>query len=183
MASNEPPPLDEDAPLVARFVAGDKGAFQALALKYNEPLFQLVRRYVKNDADAKDVSQRALLRAFEKLDTFRGGSTFRTWLFRIAIHLALNHLRDHRHEQSLDLDDIASFTNALETGKLVAAEIWQKVSARLSELPPKQRLVVELRLFHELSFKEIAVVAGCSEESAKSNYHHGVKRLRDAIQI
>ena len=55
------------------------------------------------------------------------------------------------------------------------------MSARLAELPPKQRLVVELRLFHDLSFKEIADVAATTEESAKANYHHGVKRLRDVI--
>jgi RNA polymerase sigma-70 factor (ECF subfamily) len=65
---------------------------------------------------------------------------------------------------------------------LVAAELWRKVAKRLDELPPKQRLVVELRLFHDLSFKEVADVAGCSEESAKANYSHGVKRLRDVIE-
>jgi RNA polymerase sigma-70 factor (ECF subfamily) len=172
---------DEDAELIARFRAGDRTAFDAIAIKYRDPILGLVRRYVKNDSDAEDVAQRALLRAFEKLDTFRGESAFRTWLFRIAIHLALNHIRGRDRFQAVELDDIASFTNALETAKLVAAELWQKVSARLDELPPKQRLVVELRLFHELSFKEISTIADCSEESAKANFHHGVKRLRVVI--
>src|SRR5262249_14010059 len=146
MALDPPPPPpddgDEDKPLVERFLAGDKSAFQALARKYSEPLHSLVRRYVKNDHDAQDVSQRALLRAFEKLGTSGGGSSSRTWLSRIAIHLSLNHARGQGRVESIDLDDIASFTNALETAKLVAAELWQKVSARLDELPPKQRLVV-----------------------------------------
>lgn len=183
----EPPPsgptADEDAPAVERFRAGDKSAFQAIAIKYREPLVGLVRRYVKNDADAQDVAQRALLKAFEKIDTFRGDSAFRTWLYRIAIHLALNHIRGQDRTAPVELDDIASFTNALDTGKLVAAELWQKVVKRLEELPPKQRLVVELRLFHELSFKEIATIASSSEDSAKANFHHGVKRLRDLIQL
>lgn len=175
---------DEDAAALARYRAGEKDAFDGLVAKYREPLVALVLRYVKNDADAQDVAQRAFLRAFEKLHTFRGDSAFRTWLFRIAIHLALNQIRGQgRTTNAIELDDIASFTNALETGRLVAAEIWNKVVARLDELPPKQRLVVELRLFHELSFKEIATVAGSSEDSAKANFHHGVKRLRSAIKI
>jgi RNA polymerase sigma-70 factor (ECF subfamily) len=195
MASNRQPPpspqgsappagplVDEDAPLVERFRGGDRGAFEEIVRKYEDPLVSLVHRYVKNDADAKDVVQRAFLRVFEKIDTFRGDAAFRTWLFRIAIHLALNHIRGRDRLQPAELDDIAAFTNALETGRLVAAELWQKVVARLAELPPKQRLVVELRLFHELSFREISALADCSEESAKANYHHGVKRLRSIIQ-
>jgi RNA polymerase sigma-70 factor (ECF subfamily) len=175
--------IDEDAPLVERFRAGDRAAFDEIVRKYEAPLADLVRRYVKNDADTKDVTQRAFLRVFEKIGMFRGEAAFRTWLFRIAIHLALNHLRGRDRFQPAELDDVAAFTNSLETGRLVAAELWGKVVARLAELPPKQRLVVELRLFHELSFREIAAIAACSEESAKANFHHGVKRLRSIIAV
>jgi RNA polymerase sigma-70 factor (ECF subfamily) len=176
-----PAGADEDAPSVARLCAGDRGAFDALASKYRARLVSLVHRYVKNADDAEDVAQRTLLRAYEKIATFRGEATFRTWLFRIAVHLACNHVRGRDRAEAIDVDDIAAFTSALDTRRLVAAELWRKVSARLDELPPKQRLVVELRLFHDMSFKEVADVAGCSEESAKANYHHGVKRLRDVI--
>lgn len=172
---------DDDAPMLARVAAGDARAFDSIVVKYRPLLVSLVRRYVKNADDAEDVAQRALLRAYEKLATFRGEATFRSWLCRIAIHLALNHVRDQVRVEAIDVDDIASFTLALDTRKLVAAELWRKVSARLDELPPKQRLVVELRFFHDLSFKEIAVLADCSEDSAKVNFQHGVKRLRDVL--
>ena len=169
---------------LARIAGGDAAGFEALAARYRAPIVKLVHRYVKNDADAQDVAQGALLRAYEKITTFRGESSFRAWLFRIAIHLALNHLRGRGRDrvEPVDVDDLAAFTSALDTRRLVAAELWRKVSVRLDELPPKQRLVVELRLFHELSFKEIADVADCSEDSAKGNFHHGVKRLRDIIE-
>lgn len=173
---------DEDAPTLARITDGDKTAFQDLAVKYRAPLVTLTRRYVKNADDAEDVAQRALLRAYERISTFRGDASFQAWLFRIAIHLALNHVRGQRRTEMVELDDIISFTSALDTGRLVAADLWRRASARLEELPPKQRLAVELRLFHELSFKEIAAVADCSEESAKANFHHGAKRLRDIIE-
>jgi len=179
---DDKPHQDEDAPLVERCQAGDKSAFDALVLKHRDGIRQLVRRYVKSEDDAEDVAQRALLKAFEKLADFRRESSFRTWLYRIAVHVALNHVRGAaRTEPLAEMDDLPALTNALETNRLVAAEVWAKVAARLVELPPKQRLVVELRLFHELSFREIGALADCSEESAKVNFQHGIKRLRGLI--
>ncbi len=164
--------------MLARFRAGDRSAFEALVKKHQPRLRQLAFRYVKNDEAAKDVVQTAFTRAFEKLDGFVGKSTFRTWLYRIAVNEALNHVRGAPQHDELPADDIACFTSALGTSRLVAGEVWRKVSARLERLPPKQRLVVELRLFHELSFDEVAAIAGSSEDAAKANFHHAVKRLR-----
>jgi RNA polymerase sigma-70 factor (ECF subfamily) len=172
---------DPDLDLVDRFRAGDTRAFDELVRRYRDPIVGLVRRYVKATEDAEDVAQKAFVRAFERIEGFRGDASFRTWIHRIAINLALNHLRGQERLQPLDIDDVAAFTNSLGTERLVAAEVWRKVHARLSELPPKQRLVVELRLFHELSFKEVAVIADCSEDSAKVNFHHAVKKLRSLL--
>jgi RNA polymerase sigma-70 factor (ECF subfamily) len=169
---------DVDREIVERFRAGDRRAFDEIVRKYQEPLRALVWRYVKNADDAKDVSQRAFVRAFEKINDFRGESAFRTWLFRIAVNFALNHIRSGDRLEPLELDDVTAFTNSLGTEKLVAAEVWKKVQAKLEQLPPKQRLVLELRLFHELSFKEVAAIVDSSEDSAKVNFHHAVKRLR-----
>ncbi len=172
--------VDLDAEVVAQFLAGDRAAFDVLVQRHQSAVRRLVLRYVKSDADAKDITQIAFVRAFEKLAEFRGEAAFRTWLFRIAINLALNHVRGTRADLA-PLVDVASFTTSLETSRLVAAEVWRKVSARLDDLPPKQRLALELRVFHDLSFDEIAVIAGFSVQSAKANYHHAVKRLRDLL--
>jgi RNA polymerase sigma-70 factor (ECF subfamily) len=182
-----PPPTaeeaDTDSDLVARFLAGDRSAFDVLVRRHQAAIRRLVLRYVKSEADAMDITQMAFVRAFEKLSEFRGDALFRTWLFRIAINLALNHVRGTSADLAPmdDLDDVASFTSSLETSRLVAAEVWRKVSARLDDLPPKQRLALELRIFHDLSFDEIAAIAGFSVDSAKSNFHHAVKRLRDLL--
>jgi RNA polymerase sigma-70 factor (ECF subfamily) len=169
----------DERSLVDRCHAGDRSAFDTLARTYEPRVQGLVRRYVKNEADAKDVVQRTFMRAFEGIGSFRGESTFATWLCRIAINVALNHVRGGNGDDRLvPLEDDIAFTSTLETSKLVAAELWRKLCVRLDELPPKQRLVFELRVFHDLAFEEVATVAGCSEESAKANYHHAVKRLR-----
>lgn len=173
--------VDPDAELVSRFRQGDRRAFDELVVARRDAILAVVRRYVKNPDDAEEVTQRAFVQAWQKLDGFRGESSFSTWLFRIAINLSLNHIRGQAKHVSVELDDIAAFTSSLGTEKLVASEVWTKVKARLDELPPKQRLVTELRLFHDMTFKEIAAIADCSEESAKVNFHHGVKRLRELL--
>jgi RNA polymerase sigma-70 factor (ECF subfamily) len=172
--------VDPDAALVAEFLAGDRAAFDALVRRHQAAVQRLVLRYVKTEADAKDIAQVAFVRAFEKLSEFRGEAAFRTWLFRIAINLALNHVRGTRPDLA-PIGDVAAFTTSLETSRLVAAEVWRKVSARLDDLPPKQRLALELRIFHDLSFEEVAAIGGFSVQSAKANFHHAIKRLRDLL--
>ncbi len=174
-------PGDPDAELVARFRAGDRAAFDALVARHQTAVRQLVLRYVKNDADAKDVAQAAFVRAVDGIASFEGRSSFRTWLFRIAIHAALDHVRGSPPAATESLHDVAAFTHSLQTSRLVAAEVWRKVGARLGALPPKQRLVLELRVFHDLSFAEIAALADCSEESARANFQHAIRQLRDLL--
>jgi RNA polymerase sigma-70 factor (ECF subfamily) len=172
---------DHDIELVSRFRAGDTRAFDELVQRHQEPVRRLVGRYVRNEADAKDVAQEAFTRAFQGLASFRGESAFRTWLYRIAVNLALDHLRGNPKRQLEPLENVVTFTHSLQTSRLVAAELWQKVSQRLDALPPKQRLVFELRMFHDLSFGEVATLAECSEDSAKVNFHYAVKRMRDLL--
>jgi RNA polymerase sigma-70 factor, ECF subfamily len=174
-------PRDPDGDLVARFRAGDRAAFDALVTRHQSAVRQLVLRYVKNDADAKDVTQAVFVRALDGLGSFQGRSSFRTWLFRIAIHAALDHVRGSPPTATEPLHDVAAFTHSLQTSRLVAAEVWRKVSARLDALPPKQRLVLELRIFHDLPFAEIAALVDSSEESARMNFTHAIRHLRDLL--
>jgi RNA polymerase sigma-70 factor (ECF subfamily) len=106
---------------------------------------------------------------------------FRTWLYRIAVNVALDHIRVNPKRQLEPIEDVTTFTHSLQTSRLVAAELWQKVAKRLDALPPKQRLVFELRMFHDLSFSEVATLAQCTEGAAKVNFHYAVKRLRDLL--
>lgn len=174
-------PPDPDRELVARLLAGDKSAFEELVRNYEAPIARLVRRYVHDAEDAKDVTQRTFVRVFERLASYRGDARFRTWLYRVAVNLALDHVRGAPLGESVPIEDDVAFTNSLGTERLVAAEIWRKVQERLADLPAKQRLVVELRVYHDLSFEEIATLVDSSEDAAKVNYHHAVKRLRTLL--
>jgi RNA polymerase sigma-70 factor (ECF subfamily) len=183
--------VDPDRELVERFRGGDRAAFDALVRRHQKGMWRLIRRYVKRDADAADVTQLAFVRAFRGLAAFRGTATVRSWLYRIAINCALSWLRDHRREQSTELTDdltdaladAAATASNLAPAQLSAGDDRAWLRRAIDQLPPKQKLVLELRVFDDLSFKEVAELADCSENTAKVNFHYAVKRLRDILGV
>jgi RNA polymerase sigma-70 factor (ECF subfamily) len=173
--------VDPDRELAERFRDGDRAAFDVLVRRHQKGMWRLIRRYVKRDADAADVTQLAFLRAFRGLAGFRGTATVRSWLYRIAINCALSWLRDHRREQPADLPEDALIDTNPAPAQLSADDERARLRRAIAQLPPKQKLVLELRVFDDLSFKEVADLAECSENTAKVNFHYAVKRLRDIL--
>lgn len=172
---------DPDQELAERFRNGDRTAFDALVRRHQKGVWRLIRRYVKSDADAADVTQLAFVRAFRGLAAFRGTATVRSWLYRIAINCALSWLRDHRREQPAEIGEDALTEDNPAPARLSASDDRARLRAAIAQLPPKQKLVLELRVFDDLAFREVADLADCSENTAKVNFHYAVKRLRDIL--
>ena len=157
---------------------GSAPAFDELVRRYQRQVYHLARRYVKNDEDAKDVAQRAFVKAFVGIGGLRGDAAFRTWLYKIAVNLSLNHVRDRARLRPVEEAEEARVDAVGET-RLEGVEQRRALLAALDDLPPKQRMVLELRVFEELPFREVATAAGCSENAAKVNFHYAVTRLRE----
>ena len=172
---------DPDLAFVERFKAGERRAFDEIVRRYQRPIYYLAMRYLKNDADAADIAQKTFVRAYKAVDSFQGKSAFRTWLYRIAINLSLNHIRDNKRERATDISDDALSQSAVGMRRIVEGERSSALREAIEELPPKQRLVLELRVYDELTFKEVAELASCTENAAKVNFHHAVKRLRSLM--
>jgi RNA polymerase sigma-70 factor (ECF subfamily) len=172
---------DPDLELAERFRDGDRAAFDVLVRRHQKGMWRLIRRYVKSDADAADITQLAFVRAFRGLTGFRGTATVRSWLYRIAINCALSWLRDHRREQPAEIDEEALIDDNPAPAQLSAGDDRAQLRRAIAQLPPKQKLVLELRVFDDLSFREVAELADCSENTAKVNFHYAVKRLRDIL--
>lgn len=173
--------IDPDAELAEKFRSGDRGAFDALVRRHQKGVWRVVRRYVKRDADAADVTQQVFVRAFKGLANFRGASTVRSWLYRIAINCSLSWIRDHRREEPSELAEDSLTEMPIAPGRIAGAQEGIRLRAAIAQLPPKQRMTLELRVFDELSFKEVAELAECSENTAKVNFHYAVKKLRDIL--
>ena len=181
--------VDLDHALVARARDGERAAFDQIVRRHEKGVWRLVRRYVR-EADAFDVTQQTFVRAYRALPSFRGAASVRSWLYRIGINCALSWVRDHRRAQATEIADETLLEQAEgeagerrdhQVDRLAAADDTARLRAAIGKLPPKQRLVVELRVFDDLAFKEVAELAECSENTAKVNFHHAVKKLRELL--
>jgi RNA polymerase sigma-70 factor (ECF subfamily) len=177
-----------DLSLVRRVQRGDKGAFDALVLKYQHKLVKLVMRYVRNPAEAEDIAQEAFIKAYRALPQFRGDSAFYTWLYRIAINTAKNAVvsRD-RSPIDYDLDrnnsdesyDMQGRLKDSETpeGLVLTDEIRTTVNASIEALPEDLRTAIILRELEGLSYEEIAAAMDCPVGTVRSR----IFRAREAI--
>lgn len=173
-----------DAALISRYLAGERRAFDELVRHYQKPIYHLAYRYLRSEADAKDLTQRTFLKVYGALPRFRAEASFRTWIYRIAINLCLNELRDRRRGEASDRPEVIEQALApppdVESLDAQARGAWLRRA--IASLPPKQRMVLELRIYDELPFREVAELVGSTENAAKVNFHHAVKRLRALVE-
>jgi RNA polymerase sigma-70 factor (ECF subfamily) len=181
-------PEQADDALARAFLGGDDEAFGELVRRHQHSVLTVVRRYAASPDDARDLVQRAFLRALEaarRSMRFRPGRPVpvRAWLLRVAVNLGKNHARDARRwrrapvqavDEELDVPAVGS--EALER-----EERSRAVRAAVLELPRRQREVLTLRIDAELSFRDIGQVLGITENNAKVHFHHAAKRLRQLV--
>ena len=175
-----------DAQLVERVQHGDRHAFDLLVLKYQHKIHSLVSRYVR-EADVPDVAQEAFIKAYRAIRKFRSEAAFYTWLYRIAVNTAKNHLVSRsRRPPDVDVDvgesDDYAGSNVLQDtetpeSSLQGDEVAAAVRQALSDLPEDLRTAVTLREFDGLSYEDIADVMSCPVGTVRSR----IFRAREAI--
>jgi len=170
--------MDEDLDLINRTEAGERDAFNELVLKYQRPLYSLLYRMVSNHEDASDILQKTFVKAFIGLGAFERRSSFKSWLYQIAINLAKNVYRDRSRAVHIPIDDVVIRKDPRTLDALIRKENRQMLNQSLSSLPEKQRLTLMLRVQEEKKFDEIAGIMGCTVGTAKANYHHAVQKLK-----
>jgi RNA polymerase sigma-70 factor (ECF subfamily) len=176
-----------DAQLVKRVQKGDKGAFDLLVLKYQHKIVNLVMRYVRDQELALDITQEAFIKAYRALPRFRGDSAFYTWMYRIAVNTAKNHLAAQRRrpmDVELDLQDPEQFdlhAKLKETdtpeGVTISNELKETVERAIAALPDDLRTAIVLRELDGMSYEEIAQTMECPVGTVRSR----IFRARDAI--
>ena len=176
-----------DRLLVERAQGGDRRAFDLLVLKYQARLVNLIGRYVRDHADVMDIAQEAFIKAYRALPGFRGDSAFYTWLYRIAINTAKNHLASRSRrmsEAALDVQE-AELGVAPEELRETATperlalrdEVERAVLDALEALPEDLRTAVTLRELEGMSYEEIALAMDCPIGTVRSR----IFRAREAI--
>ncbi len=173
--------MGEDSVLVNRCIEGEGEAFDVLVMKYQKPLYSLLYRMLSSHDDAAEVLQKTFVRAFTGLPGFKRKSSFKTWLYRIAVNLAKNVYRERSSTEHVPLEcmDIGDGPRALES--LIEGENRQLLRRAVGGLPQKQRLTLILRVQEGCAFAEIAGIMRCSIGTAKANYHHAVQKLKGML--
>ncbi len=176
-----------DQALVERVQRGEKRAFDILVLKYQNKIIQLAYRYVHDHDEAMDVAQEAFIKAYRSLGKFRGDSAFFTWIYRIAINTAKNHLvASGRRPPRTDLDaqeaeqyDGATGLREYATPEhiLLRDELKETIASAIRELPDDLRTAITLRELEGLSYEEIAQTMECPIGTVRSR----IFRAREAI--
>lgn len=190
VASKRDDPMSErraDLELVRRVQSGDKAAFDLLVRKYQSRIAKLINRFVHNPAEVEDVTQEAFIKAYRGLASFRGDSAFYTWLYRIAINTAKNHLvaaGRRAPDIGVDAQDAEQFEgagllqeNATPEGLVLADEIKHRVYDTIEKLPAELKTAITLRELEGLSYEEIAEVMDCPIGTVRSR----IFRAREAI--
>ena len=188
--SLEAKPIDSDAILVERTVAGDQKAFELLVIKYQKRIQRLIGRMVRDVDLVEDIAQETFIRAYRALAQFRGEAQFYTWLYRIAVNTAKKALMDLKRNPTIsensfksdDDDETSPVENELTSSEtpdavLASKEIAQIINTALEALPEELRQAITLREIEGLSYEEISEAMNCPIGTVRSR----IFRAREAI--
>jgi len=173
-----------DADLLEAFRGGDGKAFEVLVRRYQRPVLGIARRFSADLDDAEDLAQRAFIKAAQAASGWRGGA-FKSWLFKIVVNLAKNHVRDTaRFDRSEDAAEAeAEPTGADAHHRLEEGEKREAMREAIARLPKRQREVLLMRIDGDLPFAEVSAALGITEVNAKVNFHHAVQKLKGWMKV
>lgn len=154
--------------------------FNRLVLDNHQKVYNLLRKFVSTHEEADDLTQETFLKVYKNLPKFRFQSQPSTWIYRIAVNTAINHLRREKIHRFINLENAHGVYE--DTSTVPSDESKNILRRAVSQLAPRQQIVVMLRSYQELSFREIAEIMECTENAAKVNFSHALKNLRDIMR-
>ena len=185
---------EEERQLIEQARQGEVEAFMMLAKEYERQIFELTYHLTANREDAADLTQETFLHAFRAIKGFRGNSSFRTWVHRIAVNLSLNFLKKRRSQNS-HFEDVERLEEEgrekeLETARKMASpedsslsqEFRTNLEKAIEELPPAYRATFSLVVLEEMSHQEAARILSCSEKTVSWRMHEIRKRLKKKLK-
>ena len=171
---------DEEREAIEACRRGEREAFDRLVVRYQRDVYRLCYRFVNNHEDANDLAQDVFLRAWRAIPRFRGDSSFRTWLYRIAVNASLN-FRGQRRPPSLELPDGLADPLPGADARLETDDEVRRVRAAIARLPEKQRATLILKVYHDLTHEQVAGILGSSVGTVKANLFHALGNLRRLV--
>lgn len=179
----------DDLELVRRAQAGDEAAFDVLVRRYQERIYGVIYHMTAHHEDAADLAQEAFVRAYRALPGFKRDASFFTWLYRIAVNLTLNFLKQRRHRGQMSLDDldlqaendpdlVALISDKTPRRDAALRELQERLNAAMQKLSEPHRMVVTLHDIQGLRHEEIAAIMKCNVGTVRSRLHYARQQLQ-----
>jgi RNA polymerase sigma factor (sigma-70 family) len=186
--SETPAPVEEEA-LVRQARHGDLGAYDELVRRYQERIYATVYHMTANHEDANDLTQESFIKAFQALKSFKGGSSFYTWLYRIAVNKTINFLKQRKNRIHLSLNDldfntehdpdlVALISEQTPRREINLLELQEKLNGAMLKLSEPHRLVVVLHDVQGMSHDEIAKIMDCNIGTVRSRLFYARQQLQ-----
>jgi RNA polymerase sigma-70 factor (ECF subfamily) len=173
--------MKTDFELIQDVRQGSKRAFEELVQRHERFLMKVVVRMTRDLNVAEDVVQDSFIKAYKRLHLFEGRSTFRSWLYQIALNTARNRFRKSSRE-SIGTDHMEMAVDGEIEQHMNTLDVRSLLQKEIERLPDRQRTALNLRIFEDLSFKEIAEIMDCPYDTAKANYRHALLKLKERLE-
>lgn len=192
----EPQRFMTDDKLIVQFLDGNVHAFNTLVWRWQKPVYNFISRYLGDRELARDISQKTFVRVYDKLHGLQQVEKFSTWLFQIAVNLCRDELKAIKRRPLLSLDELRENSNGGHDGEdlvppepqpdpeqqACANDLTHLLNRALQEISEPQRVVIIMKEYQNLKFKEIADILGISENTAKSRMYYGLAALRKVFK-
>jgi RNA polymerase sigma-70 factor (ECF subfamily) len=185
---------DSDEDLMLRYRRGEVHAFEVLLARHRKPVYNFILRSVLEPAQAEDLLQETFLRVIKGSETYEQQARFKTWLYTIARNLCVDASRRARHRRAQSLDapldreeggptllDVTSDRKQMVDRAVIGKQLGERIQTAVATLVDEQREVFIMREVLNLSFKEIAEIVGCPENTVKSRMRYALEKLREAL--
>ena len=173
--------MKSDFELIQDVKNGSKKSFEELVQRHEKFLMKTVVRMTRDLDAAEDVVQDTFIKAYKRLNLFEGRSSFRSWLYQIALNTARNRFRKHSRE-TVGIDNLDVAVDGEVESRMIAKDVRGILQKEIALLPDRQRTALSLRIFDDLSFKEIAEIMHCPYDTAKANYRHALLKLKERLE-
>jgi len=186
--------MEEDFELLAKFKKGDQQAFELLVRKYKMTVFNTIYSIISNTQEADDIAQEVFLKVYTKAGSFKGGSSFSTWLYRITVNRCVDELRKRKNkiisyetefnrEDELKLKDVLVSKEGDITEELRKKELEDIIQKAMNSLPEKDRIILTLKEIDGLSYKEISQVMKISLAKVKIWLFRARQKLKEKLSF
>jgi RNA polymerase sigma-70 factor (ECF subfamily) len=183
------PPQVDEMELVKKARQGDLESYDELVKRYQERIYATIYHMTSNHEDANDLAQEAFIKAFHALKSFKGGSSFYTWVYRIAVNKTINFLKQRKNKAQMSLDDldfnaehdpdlVALISDKTPRREVNLAELQEKLNGAMQKLSEPHRLVVTLHDVQGLSHEEIAKIMDCNIGTVRSRLFYARQQLQ-----